>query len=81
MCGILYDKRAVIISGKRLDLSRVDRHAHIGEGKIGLAGFAEILNDPRLSNLPMILETPKGADEAGRDWDDVNAEALRALVR
>ena len=61
--------------------SRVDRHTHIGEGKIGLAGFAEILNDRRLADLPMILETPKGANEAGRDWDDLNVASLRGLVR
>ncbi|MDY7009947.1 MAG: deoxyribonuclease IV [Planctomycetota bacterium] len=61
--------------------SRVDRHTHIGEGKIGLAGFAEILNDRRLADLPMILETPKGADEAGRDWDDLNVASLRGLVQ
>ncbi len=61
--------------------SRIDRHAHIGLGQIGLQAFAEIVNDPRLADLPMILETPKGADEAGRDWDEVNAAALRGLIR
>jgi len=61
--------------------SRVDRHAHIGLGKIGLNAFAEIVNDNRLANLPMILETPKGADESGRDWDELNATALRGLIR
>ncbi len=61
--------------------SRVDRHAHIGLGKIGLAAFAELVNDNRLANLPMILETPKGADDTGRDWDEVNAAALRGLLR
>ena len=61
--------------------SRVDRHAHIGLGQIGLQAFAEIVHDPRLADLPMILETPKGLDDAGRDWDEVNAAALRALER
>ncbi len=61
--------------------SRVDRHAHIGLGKIGLAAFAEIVNDRRLTAIPMILETPKGADAAGRNWDDLNAAAMRALVQ
>ncbi|MCK4627215.1 MAG: deoxyribonuclease IV, partial [Phycisphaerae bacterium] len=61
--------------------SRVDRHAHIGLGKIGLTAFAELVNDNRLANLPTILETPKGADDAGRDWDEVNAAALRGLLR
>ncbi len=60
--------------------SRRDRHAHIGTGEIGLRGFANLVNDPRLAETPMILETPKGTDD-GRDWDTVNAEALRGLVR
>ncbi len=67
-------------SVKGLD-SRVDRHAHIGFGKIGLQAFAEIVNDPRLADLPMILETPKGLDDTGRDWDEINAAALRGLIR
>ncbi len=61
--------------------SRRDRHAHIGRGRIGRRGFAHVVNDPRLSGVPMILETPKGTDEAGRDWDEVNAETVRSLVR
>ena len=58
--------------------SRVDRHAHIGEGRIGLEGFAHLLNDPRLQHLPMTLETDKGDDLA----EDVrNLQRLRALIR
>ncbi len=38
--------------------SRVDRHAHIGEGHIGLDGFQRILRHPRLRHIPFILETP-----------------------
>jgi deoxyribonuclease-4 len=38
---------------------RVDRHEHIGKGKIGLEGFRAIVRHPRLSRIPMILETPK----------------------
>jgi deoxyribonuclease-4 len=57
--------------------SRVDRHAHIGEGEIGLDGFAHVLNDPRLRHLPMILETPKGPDMK----EDVrNLKRLRKLI-
>ena len=61
--------------------SRVDRHAHIGHGQIGLEGFAQIVNDPRLAGLAMILETPKGPDDSGRDWDEINAKTLRSLIR
>ena len=61
--------------------SRRDRHEHIGRGHIGKAGFANFVNDPRLARVPMILETPKGKDDRGRDWDEINAETLRKLVR
>lgn len=42
--------------------SRVDRHEHIGEGMIGLEGFRLLVNDPRFTDIPMTLETPKGED-------------------
>ncbi|RME76016.1 MAG: deoxyribonuclease IV [Chloroflexi bacterium] len=58
--------------------SRVDRHAHIGEGCIGLEPFGFFLNDPRLKHLPFLLETPKDDDPG----DDIrNLEKLRSLVR
>jgi len=38
---------------------RVDRHEHIGQGKIGLEGFKAIVRHPHLRQIPMILETPK----------------------
>lgn len=60
--------------------SRVDRHDHIGKGKIGKKGFANFLNDPRWHGIPMILETPKGIDEKGRDLDEMNLKRLRKLV-
>ncbi|MCC6313205.1 MAG: deoxyribonuclease IV [Thermomicrobiales bacterium] len=58
--------------------SRVDRHAHIGEGELGLAAFEFLLNDPRLAGLPGILETPKGDDDAD---DARNLATLRGLIR
>jgi deoxyribonuclease-4 len=59
--------------------SRVDRHEHIAKGRIGKEGFANVVNDPRLANLPMILETPKGVDGRGTDFDRVNLKRLRSL--
>lgn len=59
--------------------SRVDRHAGIGRGAIGEAPFGRILRDPRFAAVPMILETPKGTDEAGRPLDILNLEVLRRL--
>jgi len=42
--------------------SHLDRHWHIGEGEIGVAGFRFILNDPRWDGIAMLLETPKEED-------------------
>ena len=39
--------------------SRVDRHAHIGQGHVGLEAFRLLVNDRRFRRHPMILETPK----------------------
>lgn len=61
--------------------SRVDRHEHVGRGWIGRGGLANIVRDPRLANVPFILETPKGRTHDGRDWDEVNARVLRRLAR
>lgn len=38
--------------------SCIDRHTHLGEGEIGLAGFRAIFSDDRMRALPCILETP-----------------------
>ena len=42
--------------------SRVDRHDHIGQGRLGVEAFRLLLNDPRFWGIPMCLETPKGKD-------------------
>jgi deoxyribonuclease IV len=59
--------------------SRVDRHAGIGVGRIGLEPFRFLVNDPRFRSLPMILETPKGIEE-GEELDARNLRILRGLV-
>jgi deoxyribonuclease-4 len=66
-----------INDSKREAGSRVDRHEHIGKGKIGLKGFELLLNDPRFKSHPMVLETPKGKDLRE---DAENLEVLRALL-
>ena len=69
------------LNDSRKDLgSRVDRHDHIGRGKIGLDGFRPFVRDEAWEKVPKILETPKEKDEAGRDWDAVNLQTLRSLV-
>jgi deoxyribonuclease-4 len=51
--------------------SRVDRHEHIGKGKIGLQAFGRILNHPLLAKCAFILETP--IDKPGDDKRNVAA--------
>lgn len=60
--------------------SRVDRHAHIGQGHLGIEPFQLLVNDPRFQKHPMILETPK-EDANDGDMDSVNLGVLRGLVR
>ena len=58
--------------------SRVDRHTHIGSGKLGLAAFSFLVNDARFLDRPMVLETPKGQDDSN---DILNLAVLRGLRR
>ncbi|MBD5274597.1 MAG: deoxyribonuclease IV, partial [Bacteroides sp.] len=41
--------------------SRIDRHAEIGKGTLGMAFFKRLVNDPRFDDMPIILETPNPA--------------------
>jgi deoxyribonuclease-4 len=59
--------------------SRVDRHAGIGAGKMGLEPFRLLVNDLRFRHLPLILETPKGT-EGGENLDVRNLRILQQLV-
>ena len=57
--------------------SRVDRHEHIGKGRIGSEAFRFIMRDRRFRKIPKVLETPKGKDLA----EDVeNMKTLRELA-
>ena len=58
--------------------SRVDRHEHIGKGKIGLDAFRFIMNDPRLFELPKIIETPK--ENHGNKMDTINLNRLKGFI-
>ncbi len=57
--------------------SRVDRHAGIGQGKIGKAPFALLLKDARFRHHPGCLETPKSPD---LHEDVENLAILRQLM-
>lgn len=55
--------------------SRVDRHAHIGEGEIGIEAFRLLVNDPRWIEVPILLETPDA-----ETMHKVNLERLKSLL-
>ena len=57
--------------------SRVDRHEHIGKGKIGLAPFGEIMASGEFIAIPKVLETPKKKD---LKEDVENMAVLRGLL-
>jgi deoxyribonuclease IV len=57
--------------------SRVDRHEHIGKGRIGLEAFRFIMRDQRFRKIPKVLETPKGKDLTE---DMQNLKTLRILA-
>ena len=58
--------------------SRVDRHEHIGKGKVGLHVFRYIMRNSQFGQIPKVLETPKGREMAE---DVVNLGMLRSLLR
>ena len=57
--------------------SHLDRHQHLGEGELGTAPFACILNDSRWFKTPLLLETPKTIE---RTSDLRNMQVLGALL-
>jgi len=73
---------AVHLNDSKRELgSRVDRHEHIGVGKIGKKAFARLLNDRRFRGKPMYLETPKcDHPKTGKPWDVVNLRRLRRMM-
>jgi len=56
--------------------SRLDRHEHIGLGKIGRKGFRCLLTHPKIRGIPLILETPID----GRRNDDGDMRVVRKLA-
>ena len=55
--GFEYLRGMHINDSKAAFASRVDRHHSLGEGHIGLEAFRLIMNDERLDDIPLILET------------------------
>jgi len=55
--------KAIHVNDSKKDLGcRVDRHEHIGRGFLGIEAFRHLMNDAKLLECPLILETPKGPE-------------------
>jgi len=72
--------RAFHLNDSKKELgSRVDRHARIGGGEMGIEPFRHLMRDRRFRKVPMYLETPKG-QENGQELDVINLRTLRNLI-
>lgn len=70
---------AIHVNDSKRELgSRVDRHEHIGKGRLGLTAFRMLMNDPLLADIPKILETEKSED---LHEDVENMALLRSLAQ
>ncbi|MGI9014007.1 MAG: deoxyribonuclease IV [Phycisphaerales bacterium] len=78
-CGLDLLRVLHLNDSQGLPGSRLDRHAHIGDGTCGKACFEAILNHGGLKHVPAILETPKGHTPRGTPWDTVNVRRLKRL--
>ncbi|XP_035469835.1 probable endonuclease 4 isoform X2 [Scophthalmus maximus] len=56
--GLHYLKAIHLNDSKGTLGCHLDRHEDVGKGHIGLPAFRDIVNEPRLDNIPLILETP-----------------------
>ncbi len=55
--GFKYLKGMHINDSKAKFASRVDRHHSLGKGEIGIDAFKFIMQDERIDNIPLVLET------------------------
>jgi deoxyribonuclease-4 len=70
----LHNLKVFHLNDSKGDLgSKLDRHEHIGKGKLGIEPFQYIMN--RFKDVPKVIETEKEDD-----WDEVNLGLLRGLV-
>lgn len=72
--GLDYLKVMHINDSKNPQGAHKDRHANIGEGTIGLDNLRKVVRNPRLDNIPQILETPY------RDGKAPYKEEIRLLL-
>ena len=74
----LNNLRAFHLNDSKRELSsRVDRHAHIGQGELGLEPFSWLVNDPRFAGIPAVSELPP--DEPGGYSFKRNVDVLKGL--
>jgi deoxyribonuclease-4 len=73
--GMHYLKGMHLNDAKKALGSRVDRHANLGKGFLGIEPFGFILNDERMGGIPLILETPE------EDLWPQEIALLKALIR
>jgi deoxyribonuclease IV len=56
--------------------SHKDRHEKIGEGSLGIEAIINIINHPKLCNLPFLLETPNDLEGYGKEIEILRKKAL-----
>lgn len=56
--------------------SHKDRHEKIGEGYLGIEAITNIINHPKLYNLPFFLETPNDLEGYGKEIEILRRKAL-----
>ena len=71
--------RTIVFSEERTALAAIDRINAIHAGVENARGSK--IPDRAFRDVPKILETPKLKHESGREWDEVNLERLRALMK
>lgn len=81
VCGLEHVRVLHLNDSKGALGSRIDRHEHIGEGEVGIEGFAAFVNRAAFAGVPMIMETPKGESASGEPFDAINLARLRGLVK
>ena len=57
LIGFEYLKGMHLNDSKSVLNGHLDRHHSIGKGELGVETFRRIMNDPRLDDIPMVLET------------------------
>ena len=65
--GLSWLKAVHINDSKNPFGAHKDRHEKIGEGSLGLQTFVNLINDPRVKELPFYLETPNDLEGYGRE--------------